>query len=461
MKFRDGLLAARGHIVFLLGLLVAFSIIFALESWDPAPQAAEAPAIAPSPDIPKPAHAALNAAEIRAAETAWAYFARNIRPETGLADTVAGFPATTMWDTGSFLLAAISAERLGILPRSEFDKIVSRALGTLATLPLYAGLLPNKSYDTTTLAMTDYANVPIETGIGWSALDIARILVPFHVLTRHYSQHAAGVDAVLDAWQIEAAVQDGVLVGAQPGENGDYVLLQEGRMGYERYAAKAFALFGHDVYAAIRLDDTLDWGQVAGVEVPTDKRGEEFGGHVYTVSDPYILDGLEFGFDTLTRELAWRVYRAQENRFNETGTLTAVTEDHIDREPHFIYSTVYGNGEPWAVLTDTGKDASGFRILSTKAAIGWHALYQTPYTDRLVAAIADQASPDGWATGPFEEIDALNTARAANTNGVVLTAMHYRAFGPVLHPRAENPPNAHPVETDQPAPMRATVRPVQ
>ena len=460
MKFRDGLLAARGHIVFLLGLLVAFSIIFALESWDPDPQAAEAPAIAPSPDIPEPSHAPLTADEVQAAETAWAYFDQNIRPETGLADTVAGFPATTMWDTGSFLLAAISAERLGILPRPEFDQIITQALDTLATLPLYAGLLPNKSYDTTTLAMTDYANVPVDTGIGWSALDIARILVPFHVLLRHYPQHAAGVDAVLDAWRIDAAVKDGVLVGAQPAGRGDYILLQEGRVGYERYAAKAFALFGHDVHSAIRLDDTLGWHEVAGVEVPIDKRGDDFGGHVYTVSDPYILDGLEFGFDALTRELAWRVYRAQEHRFNDTGTLTAVTEDHIDREPHFIYSTVYGDGEPWAVLTDTGEDAAGFRILSTKAAIGWHALYQTSYTDRLVAAVSDQASPEGWATGPFEEIDAPNTARASNTNGVVLTAMHYRVFGPLLHPRAENQADTHQVETDQSAPVRETVRPV-
>ena len=82
MKFRDGLLAARGHIVFLLGLLVAFSIIFALESWDPDPQAAEAPAIAPSPEIPEPSHAPLTADEVQAAETAWAYFDQNIRPET-------------------------------------------------------------------------------------------------------------------------------------------------------------------------------------------------------------------------------------------------------------------------------------------------------------------------------------------------------------------------------------------
>lgn len=460
MTFRDGLLAARGHIVFLLGLLLAFGIIFALESWDPAPQAAEAPVLIPSPGIPEPSHSPLSPEEVKAAETAWAYFAQNIRPETGLADTVAGFPATTMWDTGSFLLAAISAERLGILPKAEFDEIVTRALDTLAKLPLYAGLLPNKSYDTTTLAMTDYANVPQATGIGWSALDIARLLVPFHVLTRHYPQHAAGVDAVLDAWRIDAAVQDGVLVGAQPSEDGDYVLLQEGRVGYERYAAKAFALFGHDVHAAIRLDDTLAWREVAGVEVPTDRRGDEYGGHVYTVSDPYILDGLEFGFDTVTRELAWRVYQAQENRFNETGKLTAVTEDHIDREPHFIYSSVYADGEPWAVLTDAGEDASGFRILSTKAAIGWHALYQTPYTSKLVAAVADQATSTGWTTGLYEEIDDRNTARAANTNGVILTAMHYRAFGPLLHPRAENATDTHEVQTDQPAPVRETVRPV-
>lgn len=460
MTFRNGLLAARGHIVFLLGLLIAFSIIFALESWDADPGAAAAsPMMEQSADIPEPAHAPLDAEERRAAEIAWAYFAQNIRPETGLADTVAGFPATTMWDVGSFLLAAISAERLGILPTDEFDAIVARALETLATLQLYAGILPNKSYDTTTLAMTDYANLPVEQGIGWSALDIGRLLIPFHVLQKTYPQHAAGVQQVLDSWQLDAAVQDGVMVGAQPSEEGGYVILQEGRVGYERYAAKGFALFGYDVHAAIRLDDTLRWVEVSGVDIPTDVRGDDFGGHVFTVSDPYIMDGVEFGWDSTSRELAWRVYQAQENRFRETGILTAVNEDHIDRAPHFVYSTVLGDGVPWAVLTDSGADASGFRILSTKAALGWHALYQTNYTARLAAAVADQASPEGWATGAFEEIAEPNMARAANTNGVILTALHYRALGPVLHPIRQDQQATPKIDREQIAPQRAVTRP--
>ncbi|SCY88812.1 DUF3131 domain-containing protein [Paracoccus tibetensis] len=460
MTFRAGLLAARGHIVFLLGLAAAFGIIFALETWDaPHGAAVAGPVVEASADIPEPAHAPLDATEMRAAEIAWAYFARNIRPETGLADAVANFPATTMWDTGSFLLAAVAAERLGILPRAEFDTIVARALETLASLQLYADLLPNKSYDTTTLAMTDYANLPVDGGIGWSALDIGRLLISFDAIRRHHPRHAEAVQEVLNAWQIDAAVRDGVLIGAQPSEDGGLVLLQEGRVGYERYAAKGFALFGYDVHAAIRLDDTLRWVEVSGVDIPTDARGDDFGGHVFTVSDPFIMDGVEFGWDTVTRELAWRVYRAQENRYRETGILTAVNEDHIDRAPHFIYSTVLGDGVPWAVLTDNAGDASGFRILSTKAALGWHALYQTDYTTRLEAAVADQASPEGWATGPFEEIAELNTARAANTNGVILTAMHYRAFGPLLHPIREGRELDARVEQQQTAPLRAGSRP--
>lgn len=460
MTFRNGLLAARGHIVFLLGLLIAFSIIFALESWDADPAAAAAaPVVEPSADIPAPPHAPLDADERRAAETAWAYFAQNIRPETGLADTVAGFPATTMWDTGSFLLAAISAERLGILPTDEFDAIVARALETLASLQLFAGMLPNKSYDTTTLAMTDYANIPTEQGIGWSALDIGRLLIPLHVIQTSYPQHAAAVAQVLELWQLGAAVQHGVMVGAQPSDSGEVVLLQEGRVGYERYAAKGFALFGFDVHGAIRLDDKLRWVEVSGVDIPTDLRGDEFGGHVFTVSDPFIMDGIEFGWDSTTRELAWRVYQAQEARFRETGILTAVNEDHIDREPFFIYSTVLGDGVPWAVLTDVGEDASGLRILSTKAALGWHALYRTDYTAQLAAAVADQASPEGWATGPFEEIDEPNTARAANTNGVILTALHYRALGPILHPRRAGQGAMPQLDRTHAAPLRAGIRP--
>ncbi|EYD76384.1 hypothetical protein Rumeso_02048 [Rubellimicrobium mesophilum DSM 19309] len=437
MTTHNGWRNARGHIVFLLALVTAFAIVYWLEQWETGGAATTAQAWTPDPSTqaPPPPLEPLSDEELAAARTAWAYFEGNTQPDTGLVNSVAGYPATTMWDTGGYLLAAISAERLGLLPREEFDRRMTQALDSLVRLPLYDGRLPNKSYDTTTLAMTDYANIPTEAGIGWSALDIGRLLVPLEVLLTHYPEHAAEVAAVLDRWNLSAAVGNGELIGAQPNDGGGVDFVQEGRLGYEQYGARGFELLGYDTGEASRVEPQLDWAEVEGVEVPVDRRDpEEFGAHTHTLSEPYILAALEYGWDTQLKDLAWRVYEAQERRHTDIGLLTAVTEDHLDRAPHFIFSSVIANGEPWAVQTDTGEDADAFRILSTKAALGWHALYRTPYTEQLTAAVWDLQTPNGWQAGHYETLDGPDAVLASNTNAVILEALHYWAFGPILHP---------------------------
>lgn len=438
MGERNGWLTAREHIVFLLALITAFAVVYWLEQWETGGEGqGTVAAWAPDPEtrMPAPPLETLTDEQIESARAAWAFFEGNIQPETGLANTVAAYPSTTLWDTGSFLLAAIAAERLGVLSRAEFDGVVEPALESLARMPLFDGRLPNKAYDTTSLAMVNYANEPTEEGIGWSALDIGRALVPLHVLLRSYPDHAEGVQRVLGHWDLGSAVQDGVMIGALPGEEG-YQFVQEGRLGYEQYGAKAFALFGLDVGEALQVDTYLGWTDVYGIEVPFDARDPvELGAHSLTVSDPYILAALEYGWDARLADLAWRVYRAQERRHEETGLLTAVTEDHLDREPYFVYSTVVGNGEPWAVLTDAGEPAEGVRTLSTKAAIGWDALYATPYTAQLAEAVAGLRTSEGWGAGLYEEIEEPNDVLTANTNAVILESLHWRAFGPMLQPQ--------------------------
>lgn len=347
MSLKSGFLKARGHILFLVALITAFSIVYLLEQWDTSGGGASSVWQADSSlKIPDPAPEALTPEERADAAAAWAYFPANIRPETGLVDSVAGYPAATLWDSGSFLDAAISAQRLGLLPLEEFDAMISKALASLARLPLYAGKLPNKSFNTVTLAMIDYNNAPTDVGIGWSGLDLGRILVPLYVLQTRYPQHTAEVMAILDRWDVAASTRDGVILGALPTEAG-FDLVQEGRVGYEQYAARGFALMGFDTEEAMRVERFLTSVKVDGVQIPTDRRAAQgYGGHSFTLSEPYILYGLEFGWSTRMRELAWEVYRAQENRYDKTGILTAVSEDQLYDAPYFIYSTIYANGTP-------------------------------------------------------------------------------------------------------------------
>jgi hypothetical protein len=139
-----------------------------------------------------------------------------------------------------------------------------------------------------------------------------------------------------------------------------------------------------------------------------------------------VLDGLEFGWDSASRELAWRVFAAQQRRYERTGVLTAVTEDHIDQKPYFVYNTVFSDGKVWNTTTESGEDASAFRALSVKAAFGWYALFGTDYTRKLVEAVAPLHDAErGWYGGRYEASGKTNMSVNANTNAVVLQSLAF------------------------------------
>lgn len=453
MSFRDGLLRARSHIVFILGLTAAFGLVLALERWavtPPAPSTGAVPqsTIIPSPGIPSPgrpagSHGPLTAEQRRQAGIAWAYFEANLR-DSGLVDAVAGYPATTLWDTGSYLLALIAAERLGVIDRETFDARTGDALRALARLPLVDGALPNEFYDTRTLAMTDYDLRPTERGIGWSALDIGRALVPLSILVWNYPEHGHAVGAVIGRWRLDRAVSDGFLYGVLPTDDG-FEAVQEGRLGYEEYAARAFAFLGRDTLKAQDFTDRLGWAEIHGVQVPIDTRyPEAAGAHTLVTSEPYMLYGLEFGLDGAFAELAYRVYRAQERRYEETAIPTAVGEDHLDRPPRFVYGTVIADGEPWAVITPDGRSVPEARLLSTKTAFAFDALYGTAYASILVDAVSGLFETEGgWYSGRYERTGETVAVLSANTNAVILEALHYRAFGPMADPAVRRDASRH------------------
>jgi Protein of unknown function (DUF3131) len=438
MTFVEGLIKARSHIAFMLGLVVASAIVFELE------KSAGIKAIGPvfsedersdgsSLPLAMPA-GELTSRDMKAAEVAWHYFVNNTQPSTGLVNSVDAYEASTMWDQASYLLGLISAHRLGIVGKEEFDSRVSKLLESLARIKLFEGKLPNKVYNTRTLEMVNYQNEDSAKGIGWSAIDIARISVPLNIIVWNYPQHATGVKNIVAAWDFKAMIKDGVLFGARLDSAGAVELVQEGRLGYEEYAARAIGLMGIDTLEASRYDDYLKFTKLYGVKVAVDSREyAKYHAHNYVVSEPYILMGVEMGLDVNAQELAGRLLRAQQKRYEATGIETSVSEDNIDRPPYFVYNTLYANGVPWNAITEDGKDASEFRTVSTKAVFGWHALYNTSYTERLEDSISKLfVDKKGWYSGRYEKDGTANKVLTANSNGVILESLHYRKFGKLV-----------------------------
>jgi hypothetical protein len=444
MNFMRGLLAARSHLAFLVGLAIALLIVQGVRRMTSESgtggggQEAAVSSFAQELALPeklyplRPTGAPLTETELRWARSAWAYFEKNTQPKTGLVNSVDGYPSTTLWDTGSYLLGLLGAEALGIVSRAEADRRLTQALSSLEKLPLCDGKLPNKAYNTITLEMVDYGNNPRPDCIGWSAIDVARIGVPFHVLAWARPEFTPQVRRILSRWGMEHAAANGALQGTDRPRSGQLVRVQEGRFGYEQYAGKSLFLLGLPVGVAMDYEAFVEFTPVEGQRIAHDRRKPEQheGTHNAVLSEPYILEGVEFGLDAVTLPLARSVLYAQQKRFEKTGKLTAVSEDQLDRDPRFIYSSVISGDKPWAVFTPDGRNAENLRIVSTKTLVGWGVLFEGNYPRQLLAAVDEMVTDSGLYAGKYEHDGSLNRVLTANTNGIVLESLAYRVHGP-------------------------------
>ena len=388
----------------------------------------------------------LTAREMQMARMAWIYFENNYQPETGLVNAVVDYPSTTMWDTASYMAALMAARELKIIEKSVFDQRLVALLRTFMTMELFRGEMPNKVYHTKTAKKVDYGNNPGE--IGFSALDLGRILIWFKILKERYPEHANAIDRVVMRWDFRNTVDKfGTLFGASVNKEKKTEYLQEGRLGYEEYAAKGFQLWGFNTTRA-SMPEPFNMIHMFGVKVPYDTRDpRQFSQHNYVVSESYVLDGVELNWDhpydrgtsdtdhsqPWMENFAHRVYQAQENRFREAGILTARSEHQLDRPPYFVYDTVYSTGYAWNTITDSGQFVPDMAAISLKAALGMWVIWKSPYTDLLFDAIVDAYDPKkGYYEGIFENGTGPIKTQTANNNGIMLEALLFKAQGKLL-----------------------------
>ncbi|GAA6179596.1 hypothetical protein NBRC116594_10340 [Shimia sp. NS0008-38b] len=423
---------SHGSLAFVTGLLLTAGIAVGSDGWGQFMRQSAVMALPSGAQfVPKPARG-LSVQDWQDAATAWAYFEAHYRPETGFVDSISDHPNATMWDQGSHLLALMAAEGLGLIDDETFLARSAALMAGLERMELFEGRLPNKAYDTRSLKMVDYANVAAPEGIGWSALDVARLLMALRVFEINVPTYGPRIRALLAQWDLAAMAREGRFWGSTR-QDGHTQYHQEGRMGYEQYAARAAALWGLDVLGAGLARPVLAWETVSGVDVGIDRRrASSFGAITPVLSEPYLLQAFEVGLTEEAQLLASRIYRAQEARFDATGQATMVSEDHIDQAPHFLYNTVFGNGESWSVLTEAGDNHTDLRTVSLKATIGWDALYGTAYTQEVRATMVDLAGPKGWMAGRYEADGRINSALTLNSNAVVLEALHFKHKGPLL-----------------------------
>jgi hypothetical protein len=243
---------------------------------------------------------------------------------------------------------------------------------------------------------------------------------------------------------------EGLLYGAYVDkETGETVYAQEGRLGYEEYAAKGFALWGFRPIMAHRAEPFLT-ASIMGIQVPYDGRDPRvFHSQNYVVTESYLQDGLELGFDMpyddstplwlhsdgWRAEFADRIYQVQENRWRRTGFMTARSEHNVKGPPYFTYDTIFSDGYPWNTVTPRGDYTPDHAAVAAKAALGLWALWDTEYTDILYDAIIELYNPEnGMYEGLYERGQGRVEIYTAYNNGIILTSLLHKVQGKILTP---------------------------
>ncbi|HEX6370140.1 MAG TPA: DUF3131 domain-containing protein [Longimicrobium sp.] len=392
-----------------------------------------------------------------AARTAYAYVEANYNAQTGWINSVEAYNFATVWDIGSGLMALFCADQLELLDGDEYDRRMRRALQSLIDARLFEGAAFNKSYSTTTGQIAGRAGQEAQTserGYGWSVIDIGRLLNVLRVIDANQPQYRDLMTQIVGRLDYTRLIRDGYLRGEDLDSRGRLRRYQEGRVGYEQYAANGFALWGRQAPLALNVRQNTREVTVLGIPLLRDVRPE-----YHLTSEPFVMMGLETGWTGEIRDLAWRVLAAQEARWRQTGTVTIVSEDALTGPPYFLYYSVHADGREFLVEPPAGApNGPRPRTVSTKAAFGWHALLPSEYTWSGVQRVEGARAAGGWGAGVFEESGRVSGAPNVNTTAIVLEAALYYARGgrPLIEPPAGAPqaPAAQPAAAP-PAPAAA------
>ena len=124
------------------------------------------------------------------------------------------------------------------------------------------------------------------------------MLLWLKIIKERYPEFANDVDNVVLRWDFSHIIDDcGTLYGANLDANKQPVYVREGRLGYEEYAASGFQLWGSPP-AASRAEP-YQLADIYCVLVPYDSRDPRTTSqHNYVATEPYVLHGLEMGWDT-------------------------------------------------------------------------------------------------------------------------------------------------------------------
>jgi hypothetical protein len=386
---------------------------------------------------PAAAGPAVSAAEsqlyLNAARTSWNFVNRITEPATGLARAHANYANVTLWDVAGSIAANFVARDLGFIDATTYDSHISRILSTLSTVDLFDKSAFNRIYDAKTGRMVDNASKISTVGAGYSSVDIGRLLVWLRIVSFKDPKYAPLATQIVRRLDMRKLLDDGFLRGVDV----DPVTksrdeFNETEVGYQQYALSGFSMWGaHVNNGGLDVKKNVSTVNVNGVRILTDSRGND-----RVMSEPYIMIGLELGYRTPDlRAQAGQVLAAQAARYQQTGIVTAVTEDALPDPPYyFYYYSVWHHGNSF-VVEGPGEDkvVDRPRWVSSKAAFGWNAVLPSAYTQLVLRTVQPAGTAAGWGSGVYEGTQRPTGVPSLNTAALIMESAYFKIRGKPIY----------------------------
>lgn len=357
---------------------------------------------------------------------AWSFFTRKTRGFYGMPSVniwregkgYGTYDIATMWDTGSIVLATVSARSIGLIDQAEFDKRIEGILTFLdrATTTYKGAPLPN-------FRSNPFNGRSVERG--YDATDTGRLFVALHVL-EGATNGKYKAEALMKKWEVSATISDGAMQDIKGGK-----MSPAQSNIYRYYVSRGYQLW-----------DVPHAPVYSGLSPDRDAAAKErFLAELGTIgpisSEPSLNEIIELGPSPYAAVIAETLGAAQKARYAATGKLTAVSEGPVDKAPWFTYQgydltrdgehawTVYPwqTDEKWA----TPEFAEDYRVVSSKGAFLWFAAFPDDYTQTLWEEMREKARAPkfGFHPGVYEKTGAAPQSIDVNTNAMILSAIAY------------------------------------
>ncbi|MCW4047213.1 MAG: DUF3131 domain-containing protein [Candidatus Bathyarchaeota archaeon] len=337
------------------------------------------------------------------AENAWEYYqpGKGVNPQTGLHGAGLSYPYFTSWDLGTYIQALIDARELGLLQKDGpwgFDDRVQKILTFLNTRNLTVDGLPYLTYDSRTgQPHGDAPTFSIDEGKLYMALHNLKLLRP---------DLSQDIDYIVKVRNNNTAL----LPDPQ-----SWLSATDFYCYYVASAFKAFGFEGWDNVPSSIINAIVSQPNVTayGVELPT----------AHICNEPLLLTFFEVKpRDSKFMWLLSQANLAQEARYNATGRYTAFSEGNTGLgDPTYVYEFIVDyDGSTFITKPSITP------IAYLKVAVGFDAIFDTPYTNALVDHILNAlpAPSNGYQEG-IDENGRLVNVIIDRTNGLIMSAARY------------------------------------